>query len=283
MKNLLLILLLPSFLIAMDPPAPAAVATPTFSPFPFDDDQKKLISFAESAVTGTLCTHKSPFGIWLQFPDFQDTPQAYTASVKDVDYAIRYMAALGLSKSIESDEEGLKNLADKQRTAYAKVLTNQRLAQNRMRLQKLAVNPIPLKVLESAVERYMPSSRDSVQKQALDSVTSLKMLNRAKSDLPMLCEIAASRFFIFWDNRDLDRVTRKDQTRDIEGVRQNRAAFFAAIQENDETALPAIICIPMIKKPARSIFGIVDRMIDYVENSEYLNNESPQTSDDEIL
>ena len=119
--------------------------------------------------------------------------------------------------------------------------------------------------------------------QPVKAADAIAQIQETKKDENILADMAMARFFHFWHNDDLYPVTAKDRSRDMEAIKQNRVAFFAAIATNNASALRAIAGSALIKKPTRPLLEILDKMIERIQTHRDFNNYAPQDSDEEII
>ncbi len=111
----------------------------------------------------------------------------------------------------------------------------------------------------------------------------IAQIQEAKENETLLADMAMARFFHFWKNDDLYPVTPKDRARDMDVIKQNRAAFFNAIATNNSRALQSLSSSSMVKKPTRPLLEVLDKMIEYLQTRGNFKNYAPENSDEEIF
>ena len=295
MKRLFLLLLIPTILISMYKPLPGPV-------IPFGSF-RKLISFADSIRCGTFkAALQEDKSAHLEFSDYKDHTISYQTPLDTAYYAIEYMAALGLMDTIETEKKTLQDIekskngrdeievhlpAERRESLYKLRLecTQQRLKEAEEKLKTLSAQPNPPTYNISHLHQAPPdlSSKASAQEKEKYKSELLCLFYQWGSDERTIFSFACTRFFCFWSNEDLGQVTNKDSSRDITPIKENRAALFTALKNNDAALFATTASKPIIKKTTLTTLGYMHKAIQTIKNDKHLDPSSPQNSDDELF
>lgn len=127
----------------------------------------------------------------------------------------------------------------------------------------------------TAVFKRYPKKCEAQQAALLDLYESL-----SQNDIYWL---AIESFKRFYEQTDLVAWTKKDETRDLTTIKENRRIFFASLGINDVDLFKSVKDTQLTKKPCRSFLAEIKRDILLIKSKGQDIIDSPENSDDDNM
>lgn len=301
--KILLLLLTSSCLIGMaQQPSPKLL--PLLTHIPFEGDEIKLTSFAQSLISGTLGIGseytKGNFRIILFFDDFINPETGYCISSEEASHATRFILADHLRKLIKHEEESLEDLEQLASTDETN-LRIRHIRHTKNRIQEYTTCLATFNVSESLLA-LLPSTNDLLKKVELLQIKEtdsekerelkreqiIEILRTMKKEPSLLRAITCERFYRFWRCEDLESTTPNDAQRDLPTIKATRVAFFEALKTNNYNALDSLAKDlsekkkTIVKKETRTVYQFLNKLIEFYRAKRDLDPHSPENSDEEL-